>query len=286
MIDALIDPFRLELAQRALIEIVVLGAVCGPLGTWVVLYRQSYAAESIAHAALPGLVIAALAGAPLALGAAGGLVVAALAISLANRDEAIGSDIGVAVAVTTLFGAGALLALSPQVPARLGSLLFGDPLSISNADIALSTALAAIILAALASGHRGLALTAFDRPAATSLGAKPARIDVTLLVLLALTTLVAVEALGNLLVVALLIAPGAAALRLCDRLTTAILLSATIAITAAVAGLYASYYLNIAAGAAIALAAVIAFTVSLAFGWRSSRGVKPATPGGPLGVSG
>lgn len=286
MVDALTEPFRLELAQRALIEIVVLGAVCGPLGTWVVLSRQSYAAESIAHAALPGLVLATLAGVPLALGAAGGLLVAALAIALANRDEAIGSDVGVAVAVTSLFGAGALLALSPDAPARLGALLFGDPLSVSGADIALSATLAAVILGALASGHRGLTLTVFDRPAAPSLGARPGQVDAALLVLLALTTLVAVDALGNLLVVALLIAPGAAALRLTDRLTTAMPVSAVIAIGAGVAGLYASHYMEIAAGAAIALAALIAFAISLAIGARSAGPDRSRSPIAALGSQG
>ncbi len=74
MLDSLTDPFAGEIGQRALAEVALLGLVCGPLGVWLVLYRQSYAAESLAHAALPGLVIASLAGLPLLVGAGGGLV--------------------------------------------------------------------------------------------------------------------------------------------------------------------------------------------------------------------
>ena len=99
---------------------------CGPLGVWILLYRQSYAAESISHGMLPGLVLAALAGAPLVLGAGGGVLLAAAAIALAGRDERLGGDTGVAVAVSALFGLGALLALSPEAPPRLQELLFGD----------------------------------------------------------------------------------------------------------------------------------------------------------------
>ena len=87
MLSWLLDPFSGALMRRALAEVLLLALACGPLGVWIVLYRQSYAAESIAHAMLPGLVIAALAGAPLVLGAAGGVLAGAGAIALAGRDE-------------------------------------------------------------------------------------------------------------------------------------------------------------------------------------------------------
>src|SRR3954470_22038023 len=115
----LTDPFQDGFTQRALLEVLVLSLACGPLGVWILLYRQSYAAESISHGMLPGLVVAALAGAPLVLGAAGGVLVAAALIALAGRDQRLGGDTGVAVAVSALFGLGALLALSPQTPPRL-----------------------------------------------------------------------------------------------------------------------------------------------------------------------
>lgn len=273
--DALLDPLRDEISRRALLDLLILGAACGPLGVWVVLMRRSYAAESLAHSMLPGLVAAALIGAPLGLGAAVGLAVAAAAIAIATRQELIDGDAAVAVAVTALFGLGTLLALAPATPLRLGEILFGDPLSVSSLDLIASAALAVVVLAALATGHRALALGAFDPQAAPSLGARPSGAAALLLALLALTTLIAVGALGNLLVVAIIVGPAAAALRLCDRLTPALLTAAGLAIAAGIAGIYLSYWAELAAGASIALCAVATYAAAAGV-VRSRRLMRPS----------
>jgi ABC-type Mn2+/Zn2+ transport system permease subunit len=279
MLDALTDPFELAIGQRALVEVILLGAVCGPLGVWVVLYERSYAAESLAHATLPGLVIASLAGVSLALGAAGGLIVAAIAIWLAGRELRVGADVAIAVAVTSLVGIGVLLALSPDVPPRLGELLFGDPLSVSAGNLAGSAVLVVLGLVALSRYHRRLLVSGFDAIGAASLGAKPDTSRLALLGLIALTTLVAVQALGNLLVVALVVAPAAAALRIVDRIGSAYLTATAIAVGSGIAGIYASYYLDLAAGASIALAAVGAFLATLPFGGARAQRVRSGSRG-------
>jgi ABC-type Mn2+/Zn2+ transport system permease subunit len=266
MIDALTDPFSQGLGQRALVEMAVIGLACGPLGGWILLYRQSYAAESIAHGMLPGLVLASLWGVSLGVGAGVGLAVAAVGIALATRLPRIDRDVAVAVVVTTLLATGTLLALAPTVPARLGELLFGDPLSVSDGEILASAILTAGVLAALAILHRPLALSGFDPLSAPSLGVSTAKVELALLGVLAVTTLVAVQALGNLLVVALVIAPAAAALRLTARLGAALALASGLTIAAGIGGLYASYYLDLAAGGSIALAAIAIFALSLPFG--------------------
>jgi ABC-type Mn2+/Zn2+ transport system permease subunit len=175
----------------------------------------------------------------------------------------------VAVTVTALFGLGSLLALSPEVPLRIGELLFGDPLSASIGDIAASGALALLSLGALMAGHRSLALAGFDPGSAHSLGGSSSRAGVLLLGMLALTTLIAVQALGNLLVVAIVIAPAAAALRLSRRLVPALLTAAGLAVVAGVAGLYVSFYAEVATGAAVALCAIATWVLSLPFGARA-----------------
>lgn len=268
--DVLLEPFRHSIDQRALVELLILGVVCGPLGAWIVLYRQSYAAESLAHGMLPGLAISAIAGLPLLLGAAGGVLVAAGLVALAARDSRLGPDIAVGVVITALFGAGALLALSPDAPARLGELLFGNPLGVTSADLAVAAGLAAAVAVLLALGHRSLVLVGFDAQSAPVLGARPRAVELGLLLVLALTVTAAVQALGNLLVVALVIAPAAAALRLSGRVVPAMALAAALACLAGVAGLYASYYLGIAAGAAVALAAVAIFLATLPLGARAA----------------
>ena len=171
----------------------------------------------MSHGLLPGLVLAALAGAPLVLGAAGGALVAAGAISLAARDRRIGADLGVAVAVSTLLGLGALLALSPEAPPRLEELLFGDLLGIDRAD-----------LLARGAGRRRrrgarlrppIARAERLRPRHRAVARRgPARWGTALLVLLGAGTVAAAPGLGSLLLVALIVAPAAAALRLTRRL--------------------------------------------------------------------
>lgn len=244
-----------DLLRRALAEVVVLGVVCGPLGVWILHLRHTYAAESLAHAMLPGLVLAALAGAPIVLGATGGIIAAALLIALAARDHRIGSELAVAVTVGTLFGLGAALALAPATPARLGELLFGDPLGATNGDLAVAFGLGLVVLVALGFGGRALRVTAFDAGSARSLGVSPGRTSATLLVLLGVAIVASVQGLGNLLVLALLVAPAAAALRWSDRLAVQLRLAALFGALAGFGGMALSYWADVAAGPSVALVA-------------------------------
>src|SRR5215218_2161630 len=180
MLAWLTDPFASPIVVRALAEVLILALACGPLGVWVLLYRDAYAAESISHGMLPGLVTAALIGAPLLLGAVAGVLVAAAGIALVARDRRLGADVGVAVCVSALLGLGGMLALSPESPPRLQELLFGNLLGVSGGDLAVAGALAAAVALALAAGHRSLALVGFDRRSAPSLGTAPLRCELAL----------------------------------------------------------------------------------------------------------
>ncbi|MBJ7329102.1 MAG: metal ABC transporter permease [Solirubrobacteraceae bacterium] len=257
MTELVTDP----LLRRALLEVVILGLACGPLGVWVLHERRAFAAESLSHGMLPGLVVASLAGAPLLLGAAGGIVIAAALVAFASRDARVGGDTAVAVVVTALFGLGVVLALRPEVPARLGEILFGDPLGATAGDLAVAAALCVGVLVALALGGRALRIAAFDPQAAPSLGVRPSRVGLGLLVVLAVTIAAAAQGLGSLLLLALLLAPSAAAIRASDRLTTQLRVAAALGAGCGVIGLEASRAFDIAAGPAIALAACAAYVV-------------------------
>jgi ABC-type Mn2+/Zn2+ transport system permease subunit len=256
MLDWLTEPLGSPIVVRALAEVLILSLACGPLGVWILLYRDAYAAESLSHGMLPGLVLAALAGIPLLFGAFAGVLVAAAGIALVARDERLSADVGVAVVVSTLLGLGGMLALSPAAPPRLQELLFGDLLGVTAGDLVVAGVLAAGVVLALAVGYRSLALVGFDRRSAAALGARPGRWELALLVVLAVTTVAAVQGLGNLLLVALVLAPAAAALTLAARLAAALALSVLLAALAGVAGLLLSYHLELAAGASVALCAV------------------------------
>lgn len=252
--------------RRAIAEMTLLGLAAGALGCWVVLYELSYAAESLAHSIFPGLVIAAIAGIPLLLGGAPAIVLAALAIAVASRLPGVSRDVGVAVVVTTMFGLGVLLALSPQSPPGIETLLFGDILGPTDADLISAAALAAVVAAALAALHGRLLATGFDRGSARALGLSPAVADAALLVLLAAAIVVAVQGLGNLLVVAVFVGPAASARRLTDRIVPMIACAGAIAVLAGIAGLYLSYYAGTAGGASVALAIVAVYLLSLPLG--------------------
>ncbi len=273
----LVEPWQQSIDRRAFLEVLLLGLTGGALGCWIVFYNLSYSTESLAHALLPGLVLAALAGIPLIVGGAAGLAVAALAIAAAARTPTIGRDTAVAVVVTGLLGLGALLALSPSTPAGLGELLFGDVLGVTDTDLLLAGGLAVVVLAALTLLHGRLLLVGFDRLNAGALGVRPATVDVALLLLIAGALLVAVQGLGNLLVVAVLVGPAACARALTRRMSTMMLVAAAIAVAAGCGGIYLSYYGGTAAGASIAAVMVVAYAAALALSPRS-RGTRRAAP--------
>lgn len=255
----LAGPWSDGLTRRALLEVILLGIVAGSLGCWVVFAELSYGAESLAHSLFPGLVLAALTGLPLLLGGAIGIVAAAFAVAVVAQAPGIGRDTAVAVVVTGLFGLGVLLALSRASPPGLQGLLFGDLLGVSDSDLGLAAALALAVMAVLWVLHGRLLAAGFDRSSARALGVSPSFIDAVLLLLLALAVLVAVQGLGNLLVVAVLVGPAATARRLPLRMPAMMAAGAGLAIAGGIAGLYVSFYASVAAGACVAGVYVLAY---------------------------
>ena len=213
MLDALADPFSAGIMQRALLEVLLLGVVGGALGCWIVLGELSYGAESLAHGMFPGLVLAALAGVPLLLGGAAGILVAALAVALAGRVPGDRARQRRPRSPSRRCSASACCSRSrPTSPPGIQGLLFGDVLGTTRGRPA---------------RRRGARGGGAGRAAADALAPARGRLRPrrrarrsasrrcsstrVLLTLLALAVLVAVQGLGNLLVVAVLVAPAAAA---------------------------------------------------------------------------
>lgn len=272
------EPFQDEFMRRAIAEMTLLAVAGGALGCWVVLYRLSYAAESLAHSIFPGLVLATLAGVPLLLGAGPAIAIAALAIVAISRVPGVSREVAVGVVVTTLFGAGVLLALSPDAPPGLQGLLFGDILGPSDGDLIAAAALAIGVLGGLALFHPRLLAVGFDPAGARALGVRPGATEAVLVVLLAAAIVVAVQGLGNLLVVAVFVGPAAAARELTGRAVPMMLASVAIAVLAGLGGLYCSYYLGTAGGASVALAILAAYLLALAAGRLRHLVSPPARP--------
>jgi ABC-type Mn2+/Zn2+ transport system permease subunit len=264
VVETLTDPWAQGIMRRALLEVGLIGVVGAALGCWIVLYELSYSAESLAHSIFPGLALAAVTGLPLLVGGALGLVGAALAIAFAGQVKGIAPDTAIAVVVTSMLGAGSMIALSPTAPPGIQNLLFGDVLASSDLDIALAGGLAVIVLASLRVLHGQLLTVGFDRTSARSIGGRPLVADVSLLILIALAILVAVQGLGNLLVVAALVAPAATARLVAHRIAPMMALATLVALLAGAGGLYLSYYAGTAGGASVAGCLVGAYLLVLA----------------------
>jgi len=254
---------------RATLEVALAGGFCGALGFWVLSERLAYAGESLSHGLLPGLVLAALAGAPLLLGAAGGALVAAGLIALAARDPRVGPDTGTAVAVTGLVGLGSLLALAPDAPPRLEELLFGDPLGATGGDIAAAASL-------LAGLQRPLAASVFDPAGAAALGLRPLSMRLALLALMATAIAIAVHGLGALLVLAVLVGPPIAVRRHARTPQAAMVAGALVAAAAGAGGIQLSALAGTAAGASVALVLCAAAALGAAL---PRRALRPAARG-------
>jgi ABC-type Mn2+/Zn2+ transport system permease subunit len=278
MVDFLLDPIANGATVRALAEIAVLGVVSGAIGCWIVLYELSYSAESLAHGLFPGLVVAALVGAPLLLGGAVGVLVAAALIVAASRIADESSDTAIAVVITALFGSGVLLALSPSSPPGIQELLFGDLLGVTFTDVAVAAGIGAAVLAILWLLHDRLLAVGFDRGSEQSLGISGATLSLVLMALVAVTILVAVQGLGTLLVAAILVGPAAAARQVTRRVGPMMAVSVAIAVTSGTIGIYASYHLRTAAGASIVVAILALYLLAALAGRFRARSV-PVHPG-------
>ncbi len=265
MVELVTDPLAHGTTLRALIEIVLLGGVSGAIGCWVVLYEISYSAESLAHGLFPGLVGAALLGLPLRLGGAVGILIAAVLIAIASRLATDTADTAIAVVITSMFGLGVLMALSPDSPPGIQELLFGDLLGVSDRDLVIAATVAAAIGGVLWLMHDRLLAIGFDRGTGPAIGTSAATVNTLLLILVAATILIGVQGLGNLLVAAILVGPAATARLLTHRIAPMITVSITVALIAGIAGIYVSYYAKTAAGASIVGCLVLLYLAAAAW---------------------
>ncbi|MBM3685315.1 MAG: metal ABC transporter permease [Actinobacteria bacterium] len=276
LVDAAASLVREPLLRRALLEIVLVGALGGVVGVHVVLRRLPFFVMTLSHATLPGLVVASLLGVSLVLGAAVAAVVVVGVVVLVGVAGRIEDTSGVGVVLTGSLAVGALVLSIGQGTARdLSAFLVGSVVTVRPLDVVLTAGLGLLVVLVLALAHKELVLVAFDPAAADAAGYQRGPIDLLLLVTVAVTLAVAVPAGGVVLSVALLVTPASAARLWCDRVVTTMALAATFGVFAGVVGLVASAAWDVAAGAAIALAATAVLAGSAAIrALAPSRGLR------------
>ena len=265
MLEFLIAPFEFGFMQRALIGSVLVGAICALVGTYVVLRGLAFVGDALAHAAFPGVVIAYLLKANIHLGATIFAVVTALGIGLVSRRGRVSYDTAIGILFAGAFALGVLLMSRIQgYTVDLFSFLFGNVLGISRQDLFLVGILGAIVVLTILVFYKELLLLSFDPTVAEAMGYPVQALNYLLLSLIALTIVISIQAVGIILVVALLVTPSATAYLLTNRFSRMMMLGILFAALAAVIGLYLSYYVNVASGAAIVLVSTCLFFLVLA----------------------
>jgi ABC-type Mn2+/Zn2+ transport system permease subunit len=256
-------------AQRALVEVVIVGVLCGLVGVHVVLRRLAFFTMAMTHATFPGVVLAAVLGLNLYLGSAAfGLLVVVAVAWLSSRPGADGSTV-VGVVLSAGFALGVVLLSAQSGFTRdLSAFLVGSVLTVSAGDLLVGAVMTAVVALVLAGLSKELLLGAFDRGGLVSLGYPAGLLEVAMLVLIELTVVTAVPAVGTIMAVALIVAPAATARLWCDRVATMTAMSVGLAVGSGVVGLAISQLVDVAAGAAIVLVACAAFGVSWLFAPR------------------
>ena len=258
----LTEPLQFTFMQTGLAATVLVGATCAVLGVYVVLRSMAFIGDALAHTILPGLVAAYLLGLNLLGGAVVAGVATALGIGWLSRRGTLREDTAIGVTFTGMFALGILLMSTTGSFRDFSHMLFGNVLGIVPRDLVLISALALAVLGFLLLFHKELELTSFDPTHAKAMGLGADRVRYGLLVLLSLTVVAGVQAVGVVLISALLITPAAAASLVTSSLPRMMAISAAIAVFSGIAGLYASYFFDVASGAAIGLSCTACFGVA------------------------
>lgn len=266
MLDWLTEPLKYGFMVRGMTAAVVVGIVCAVLGTYVVLRGMAFFGDALAHAVLPGVAVGYLVGGgargPVFWWAMGTALVSALGIGTVSRSTKIKEDTAIGIIFAGMFALGiALISMVRNYTADLSHFLFGDVLGVSNGDLVLTASFGVLILLVVIAFYKEFLVVSFDPVLAATLRLPIRRLDYLLIGLIAMSIVVSLQTVGVTMMVAMLVTPAAAASLLTRRLSTMMVIGSLIAVFSGVSGLYLSYYLNLASGAAIVLTCTAVFAV-------------------------
>jgi ABC-type Mn2+/Zn2+ transport system permease subunit len=256
--------FGEDYTRRALLEVILVGALCGAIGVHVVLRRLSFFTMAMTHATFPGIVLASLLGVNLLLGTGvfGVLLVLTVAGLWTRRGTDQTSVVGVVLSGGFALGV-VLLSAQSGFTKDLSAYLVGSILTVDGNDLLITAIVAVAVLALLILLGKELLLAAFDPTALVAMGYSAIALNIVLLLAVETTVVVAVPAVGTILSVALIVAPAATARLWCERITPMMITATVIGIISGVVGLSVSQVVDVAAGAAIVITACLIFTASL-----------------------
>ncbi|CAA9431030.1 MAG: Mn-Zn_transporter_SitD [uncultured Rubrobacteraceae bacterium] len=272
MADYLLGPLEFGFMQRGLLASVLVAIICGILGSFVVLKGLAFIGDALAHASFGGVALAFVLGANVYLGAFVFALATALGIGAITQRGRVSSDTAIGVLFSGTFALGILIiSRADSYTTDLFGYLFGDVLSITASDLWTIGVLGVVVLALVLVFYRQLLFVTFDPTVAAASGIQTRGLEYLLLALLGVTIVTAIQAVGIVMVVALLVSPSATAYLFTRRFHHMILVSVTVGSLSALLGIYLSYYLDVASGAAIILVATALFFVALALTGRARK---------------
>jgi manganese/iron transport system permease protein len=263
-VERIVEPLQLAFMQRALLAALLIAVVGGVVGTFVVLKGLAFIGDALAHAAFAGVATAYVLGGSIYLGSVLAAVATALAIGFVSRRARVSFDTAIGILFVGAFAFGIMLiSASRSYTVDLFSFVFGDVLGVGWEDLRVMAALTVLVLALVALFYREVVFTAYDPTMAEASGVPVTVVQYGQLALLAVATVVAIKVVGIVLVVAMLVTPAATARLLVRRIPHMMAVATLLGALAAVTGLYLSYYLNVASGAAVVLVATGLFLLAL-----------------------
>ncbi len=266
MISLLLSPLSYSFMQRGMAAAILVGILCSIVGCYVVLRSMAFLGDAVAHAILPGVAIAYLLNGSLTIGALIAAILVALGIGVLTRQGNIKEDTAIGILFTAALALGvALISTIRTYAMDLSHILFGNILGVTQGDLGLTAALSVVVLGTILILYKPFLVISFDPILAATLRLRIGLLNNLLMILLAITIVIALQTVGIGLVAAMLVTPPATAFLLTRRLAPMMFLSALIGIFSSVTGLYFSFYWNIASGAAIVLTATLVFVLVFLF---------------------
>jgi manganese/iron transport system permease protein len=295
MLNFLSDPLNQVFVQRSLLEVLLLGLLCGVVSSYVVLRGVAFLVNALGHAVFPGIVVAYLVGGDLFWGGLAAGLIVVVSISLAERNQQVSESTAIGVLYIGAFGLGIVL-VSGIKRASTGSLdnfLFGQLFGVGWNDVLNTLLVSLVVLGIIFLIRKELLLVSFDTQAARALGLPVGWLKLVFLILVALTVVTGLPAVGNILMIALLITPGATARLLTDRLVKMMFIAVGVVVVAGLVGILASYHLGLAPGSCVVVALTGLFLLALLYtsvrnafsarpSDRSSGGPSDRSSGGPV----
>jgi manganese/iron transport system permease protein len=271
MIDVLLEPVAYQYMTRAIWVSALVGGVCAFLSCFLILKGWSLMGDALAHSVVPGVALSYLLKMPYAFGAFASGLIAALGIASVRRLTMLREDAVIGLVFTTLFASGLLIVSINPTAVNVQTIIMGNVLAISDEDVAQVVLISGISLLILALRWRDLMLAFFDESQARAIGLDPWRLRILFFVLLSACTVAALQTVGAVLVIAMVVTPGAAAYLLTDRFGRMILIAVLIGTLTSAIGAYVSFFLDGATGGLIVVFQTIVFIAAFVFAPKHGR---------------